>query len=77
MAAVIVVLTLLAGCMLLLKKRGMAKAGPHRMEIIEKLSLNPQTTLHLVRFGDQTLLLATSPAACHLISTTCPPLLKN
>jgi flagellar biogenesis protein FliO len=77
MAAVIVVLTLLAGCMFLLKKRGMSKACPHRMEIIEKLSLNPQTTLHLVRIGDQTLLIATSPAACNLISTTCPPLPKN
>ena len=77
MTAVIVVLTLLGGCLFLLKKRGLAKAGPHRMEIVEKLSLNPQTTLHLVRIGDQTLLLATSPAACNLISTTCPPPPKN
>jgi hypothetical protein len=60
MAAVIVVLTLLGGCMFLLKKRGVAKAGTNRMEVIEKLSLNPQTTLHLVRIEDQTLLLATS-----------------
>jgi flagellar biosynthetic protein FliO len=77
MAAVIVVLTLLGGCMFLLKKRGIAKTGPKRMEVIEKLSLNPQTTLHLVRIGDQTLLLATSAAACNLISNTCPPLPKN
>ena len=71
-AAIVLVMTLLGGALLLLKKRGGATlrfpaAGPRRLEVIERVSLGPQHALHLVRTGDRVVLIATAPNSCQLL----------
>lgn len=74
-AAVCLVLVLLGGTLLLLKKRGaasfrlprMASSGPRRMEVLERVSLGPQHTLHLVRLGDKSMVVATAASSCQLL----------
>ncbi len=73
-AAIIFVMALLGGALLLLKRRGGATlrfpaAGPRRLEAIERISLGPQHTLHLVRAGDRTLLIATAPTCCQILDS--------
>jgi flagellar biogenesis protein FliO len=71
--AVAAVLALLAGTFWWLRRRGLAgvawpgKRGGRRLESLERLALGPQQVLHLVRFEDHTLLLASSPAGWVLI----------
>jgi flagellar biogenesis protein FliO len=73
--AVVLVLALLGGALLLLRKRGAAlfsfprlsPAAPRRMEVIERLSLSPQHTLHLVRLGGRCVVVATAPTSCRLL----------
>lgn len=67
------VLGLLAGSLWLLRRRGfaatrLARRGPRRLETLERLPLSPQHTLHLVRFGEQVLVLGCSPAGCTLLA---------
>jgi flagellar biosynthetic protein FliO len=79
-AAVVLVLTLLAGSLFFLKKRGAAsfplpglvsrQSGQRRMEVIERLALGPQHALHMVRVGDRTLVVATAPSSCQLLTET-------
>jgi flagellar biosynthetic protein FliO len=72
-AAVAAVLGLLGATLWWLRRRGFAtlamgrKPGGRRMECLERLSLGPQQTLHLVRVGQTALLLASSPAGCSLM----------
>jgi flagellar biogenesis protein FliO len=73
-AAIVFVMALLGGALLLLKKRGGATlrfpaAGPRRLEVIERVSLGPQHSLHLVRPGDRMLLIATAPNSCQILDT--------
>ena len=71
-AAVVAVLGLLAATLWWLRRRGLAgvplgrKSG-RRLECLERLPLGPQHTLHLVRLGETTLLLATSATGCALL----------
>ena len=73
-AAVIGVLTLLLAALWWLRRHGFAvtalarKPDSRRMECVERLSLGPQQTLHLVRLGNTALVLASSPAGCSLIA---------
>jgi flagellar biogenesis protein FliO len=66
------VLTLLAALLWYARKRGWvsgtggARPG-RRMEAIERLALAPHHTLYLVRVGDETLVVACSPAGCALL----------
>jgi flagellar biosynthetic protein FliO len=75
MTAVVLVLLLLAGSLWWLRRRGFAAftLAPHhkerRMECLERLTLGPQHTLHLVRVGEAELLLASSPSGCTLVET--------
>ena len=75
LAAVTGVLTLLVSTLWWLRRRGIAgispgrRAGSKRLECLERMPLGPQHTLHLVRFGDTALLLASSPAGCSLVQT--------
>jgi flagellar biosynthetic protein FliO len=47
---------------------GTARLRPgRRLETIERLALGPHHTLHLVRVGDQALVVACSPAGCALL----------
>jgi flagellar biogenesis protein FliO len=75
MAAVGGVLTLLALTLLFLRRRGIAGIRParkgtaRRLECLERLALGPHHTLHLVRMGDRSLLVASSPGGCSLVET--------
>lgn len=73
--AVAGVLALLVGTLWWLRRHGFAtaslgkKAGGRRLECVERLSLGPQQTLHLVRLGNTALLLASSPGGCSLVTS--------
>ncbi len=69
-AAILLVLALLSGALLTLKKRGVvsrnALAG-RRLEVVERIALGPHHALHLVRAGGRLLLVATAPNSCQLL----------
>jgi flagellar biosynthetic protein FliO len=74
MMSVFGVLAILIATAFLLSKRGSVrfnfKGGGSRMkklEVVERLPLTPQHSLHLVRLADRLLLLGVSPAGCSLI----------
>jgi flagellar biogenesis protein FliO len=75
LAAVGAVLTLLAATLWWLRRRGFTGIIPpkrdttRKMECLERLSLGPQHTLHLVRVGDTALLLASTPTGCALVQS--------
>ena len=76
MLGVTAVLGLLAVTLWWLRRRGLAymPGMPARrkgglLEPIEKLPLSPTHTLHLVRFRDRAVLLATSPSGCQLVES--------
>jgi flagellar biosynthetic protein FliO len=72
-AAVAGVLGLLGGALWWLRHRGLAtvafgrKRSRRRLELVERLPLGPQHSLHLVRLGETLLLVAASPGGCRLI----------
>jgi len=73
MAAVAGVLLLLGLTLWLLRRHGIAgrlavRTGPtRRLEYLERLPLGPHHTLHLIRWGETSLLVACSPAGCALV----------
>lgn len=75
--AVIVVLGLLCGSLWFLQRKGWARtsfrrparAGQPRLEVIDRLALTPQHSLHLVRVADRTLLVGLSPQGCSLLES--------
>jgi flagellar biosynthetic protein FliO len=75
LGAVALVLLLLAATLWWLRRRGIAGVVPgrrlagRRLECLERLPLGPQHTLHLVRLGETTLLVASSPGGCALIGS--------
>jgi flagellar biosynthetic protein FliO len=76
---VAVVLAVLCGGLWILKRKGWAQTamrrsrsdGQPRLEVIDRLSLTPNHSLHLVRLADRTLLVGVSPNGCNLLE--CPP----
>jgi hypothetical protein len=80
LAAIILVMALLGGVLLLLKKRGAAPFGlkratgtvPPWLEVAERVSLGPQHALHLVRAGGRVLLVVTGPNSCELLDYSGP-----
>ncbi len=75
MASVGAVLALLALLLWWLRRRGIAavvprRGGRRRLENLERLPLGPQHTLHLIRLGEQALLVASSPGGCTLLATS-------
>ena len=73
MAAVGLVLLLLGATLWVLRRRGFAglaqrrPAAGRRIQCLERQALGPQHTLHLVRVGDNELLLVSSPSGCALV----------
>ena len=71
--AVLTVLALLGATLWWLRRRGFAglalpkRLGERRMQCLERMPLGPQHTLHLVRVGEEELLLASSPGGCALV----------
>jgi flagellar biosynthetic protein FliO len=76
--AVVVVLGVLCGGLWVLKRKGWARTasrrgaddGLPRLEIVDRLPLTPQHSLHLVRLADRTLLIGLSPNGCNLLEST-------
>jgi len=73
---VLAVLALLCGALWVLKKKGWARTGLRRrndgqpyLEVIDRLPLTPQHSLHLVRLQDRTLLIGLSPSGCNLLES--------
>jgi flagellar biosynthetic protein FliO len=83
MAAVVGVLTLLLLILWFLRRRGMAGVLParakpaRRLECLERLPLGPHHTLHLVRLGETSLLVASSPGGCSLVQSFSPDASHN
>jgi flagellar biogenesis protein FliO len=77
-AAVVGVLTLLLLTLWFLRRRGIAgllpaRAKPaRRLECLERLPLGPHHTLHLIRLGETSLLVASSPGGCSLVQSCSP-----
>ena len=77
MLAVGLVMALLAGLLLGLRRRGVArfriglprKKAARRLEVTERLPLTPQHSLHMVRMGGRELLIGVSPAGCNLLDS--------
>ena len=78
--AVCGVLALLLTTVLWLRKRGLATlalpglrtTGTRKLELVERLSLTAQHSLHLVRVDNRTLLIGVSPTGCSLLETPAP-----
>jgi len=83
MAAVAGVLALLALTLWFLRRRGIAGILParrtpaRRLECLERLTLGPHHTLHLVRMGETRLLVASSPGGCSLLQSVPPETLDR
>ena len=75
--AVTAVLGLLCGSLWILKRKGWARAGLRRparsgqprLEVVDRLALTPQHSLHLIRLADRTLLVGLSPQGCNLLES--------
>lgn len=73
---VLAVLGLLCGALWVLKRKGWVRTGVRRredglprLEVIDRLPLTPQHSLHLVRLADRTLLIGLSPNGCNLLES--------
>lgn len=74
-AMVLAVFALLGGLLWLLKKRGIASlplrsrrsGSTRRLEVLERMPLTPQHTLHLVRVSGKVVLIGTAPSNCTLL----------
>ena len=75
LAAVVLVLALLGAALFFLRSRGaasfhlprVASTGARRMEVLERTVLSPQHTLHLVRIGEISVVIATSPSSSQIV----------
>jgi flagellar biosynthetic protein FliO len=75
--AVVMVLGMLCALLWVLKRRGFvripfrkdARPGQPRLEVIDRLALTPQHSLHLIRLADRTLLVGLSPNGCNLLES--------
>jgi flagellar biosynthetic protein FliO len=76
--AILLVLGLLVGTLTLLRKRGLAQFSPRlrlgasrpkEMRTIERISLGPQHSLHLINVRDDVFLIGVSPSGCSRIAS--------
>ncbi len=74
--SVLLVLALLGGTLWWLRRKGVAQfalrsagGGKHKsIQVVERLSLTPQHSLHLVKLDDRTMLIAVSPGGCSILT---------
>lgn len=78
-AAIVFVLALLGGVLVALRGRpGLSfgsvsfRTAAKNLEVMERISLGPQHSLHLVRTGSRTILIATSPHSCQVLEASGP-----
>ncbi|MBV8864664.1 MAG: flagellar biosynthetic protein FliO [Acidobacteriaceae bacterium] len=71
--AIFLVLGLLIGTLYLLRRRGLARFSgklarvggrPKQMQVLEKIALSPQHSLHLVNVRNTVFLIGVSPSGC-------------
>lgn len=82
---VVLVLGLLGGALWWLRRKGMAQfafKGPgggkrRTIQVIERMALTPQHSLHLVRVADRTMLIAASPAGCSILEGFSEPVTER
>lgn len=76
--AILLVLALLAGTLFLLRRRGLVQFpveiprranGTKQMQLIERLAITPQHSLHMVNVRDQAFLVGISPAGFQTLAT--------
>lgn len=80
--AVLLVLGLLGGALYCLRSQGLARfngkglgrSGSKQMQALERLTLTPQHSLHLVSVGGRTLLVAVSPGGCTVVDALASPI---
>jgi flagellar biogenesis protein FliO len=80
--AVLFVLGLLGGGLYFLRAKGLARfngrgfgrQGVKQMQALERLSLTPHHSLHLVSVGGRTLLVAVSPGGCSVVDSISLPI---
>ena len=73
--SVVLVLGILGGALWWLRRKGMAQfafktpgSGKRKsIQVIERMALTPQHSLHLVRVADRTMLIAASPSGCSIL----------
>ena len=73
--SVVLVLGLLGGALWWLRRKGMAQfafktsglSKRRSIQVLERMSLTPHHSLHLVRVADRTMLIAASPAGCSIL----------
>lgn len=73
--AIALVLGLLAAALFVLRRRGAAtfrfpgSAGStaKQLEVLERVALGPQHSVHLVRVGGRCVLIGTAPSSCQLL----------
>jgi len=79
-AMVLLVFALLGGLLWLLKRRGFAslrmgsrgRSGSRRLEVLERIPLTPQHSLHLVRVSGKVVLIGTAPSNCTVLDAAIP-----
>ncbi|HYP09260.1 MAG TPA: flagellar biosynthetic protein FliO [Bryobacteraceae bacterium] len=79
-AGVLIVLGALAAVLVIGKHRGLVMFGmpsrsagrPRRMQVLERLPLTPQHSLHLVTVDGRTVLVGVSPGGCQLLEKDSP-----
>jgi len=75
--AVVLVLGILGAGLWVLKRKGFVRTtlrrtqhpGEPRLEVIDRLPLTPQHSLHLIRIADRTILVGVSPGGCNLLES--------
>jgi flagellar biogenesis protein FliO len=79
--AALFVIGLLFATVWLLRRKGLAGSNPfgkrlgrsNSMQVVERLHLTAQHSLHLVRLGEELILIGVSPASCGRITTAAQP----
>ena len=79
--SVLAVLGMLGGALWWLRRKGLAQFAPmgsrrkagRQLEVIERLPLTPQHSLHLVRIADKSVVVAVSPSGCSVLDCAVKP----
>ena len=76
--AVVLVLAILGGALWVLKSKGLVQTRFRRpngssepvLQVVDRLVLTPQHSVHLIRVADRTLLVGLSPSGCNLLESS-------
>ena len=76
-AAIAVVFSLLGGALWWLRARNLVAFGParpstSRLQVIDRIRLTPQHSVHILRAGDREFTIAVHPSGCTLLAASTP-----